>query len=177
MTQRTENLLGVLALLVTDEMNNQEAIPALAGSTARAMLNAVGMYPDSSIELLRDAVDLSHPAAVRAVAALVDADLVEKKPGPDKRSVALALTPAGKREANRMRIARERLLKRIVGHLDPAERDVFEDMLIKILWHETRDASHAMQLCRLCDEGPCLKAGCPVECRDQGLPMPERSES
>jgi DNA-binding MarR family transcriptional regulator len=177
MTQRTENLLGVLALLVTDEMNGQEAIPALAGPTARAMLNAVGMYPDSSIELLRDAVDLSHPAAVRAVAALVDAGLVEKKPGPDKRSVALGLTPTGKREANRMRTARERMLKRIVGRLDDAEREVFENMLIKILWHETRDASHAMQLCRLCDDGPCLKAGCPVECRDQGLPMPARRAS
>jgi hypothetical protein len=69
MTQRTENLLGVLALLVTDEMNAQNTVAALAGPTARAMLNAVGQYPDSSIEVLRDAVDLSHPAAVRAVAA------------------------------------------------------------------------------------------------------------
>ena len=53
MTQRMENLLGVLALLVTDELNAQPSIPALAGSTARAMLNAIGQYPDSSIELLR----------------------------------------------------------------------------------------------------------------------------
>jgi DNA-binding MarR family transcriptional regulator len=177
MTQRTENLLGVLALLVTDELNAQQALPALVGPTARAMLNAVGMYPDSSIELLRDAVDLSHPAAVRAVAGLVHAGLVEKKPGPDKRSVALALTAAGKREVNGMQFARERMLKRIVGRLDKAEHQILEDLLIKILWHETRDASHAMQLCRLCDEAPCLKAGCPVECRDQGLPMPRRSGS
>ena len=76
MTQRTENLLGVLALLVTDEMNAQNTAAALAGPTARAMLNAVGQYPDSSIEVLRDAVDLSHPAAVRAVAALVEAGLI-----------------------------------------------------------------------------------------------------
>ncbi|MGF6755751.1 MarR family winged helix-turn-helix transcriptional regulator [Paraburkholderia sp. GAS42] len=177
MTQRTENLLGVLALLVTDEMNAQDAHEALAGPTSRAMLNAIGMYPDSSIELLRDAVELSHPAAVRAVAGLVDAGLVDKKPGPDKRSVALALTSTGKREANRLRLVRERVLKRIVGRLEDNERQIFEDLLIKILWHETRDASHAMQLCRLCDDGPCLKAGCPVECRDLGLPMPARSQS
>ena len=175
MTQRTENLLGVLALLVTDEMNAQNTVAALAGPTARAMLNAVGQYPDSSIEVLRDAVDLSHPAAVRAVAGLVEAGLIEKKPGPDKRAVALALTATGKREAKRMQTARERKLQRVVSRLDADERIVFEDLLIKILWHETRDPAHAMQLCRLCDEGPCLKAGCPVECRDQGLPMPQRS--
>jgi len=177
MTQRTENLLGVLALLVTDEMNAQNTVAALAGATARAMLNAVGQYPDSSIEVLRDAVDLSHPAAVRAVAGLVEAGLIEKKPGPDKRAVALALTAAGRREAKRMQTARERMLQRVVGRLDDDERAVFEDLLIKILWHETRDPAHAMQLCRLCDDGPCLKAGCPVECREQGLPMPERSDS
>jgi DNA-binding MarR family transcriptional regulator len=175
MTQRTENLLGVLALLVTDEMNAQNTVPALAGPTARAMLNAVGQYPDSSIEILRDAVDLSHPAAVRAVAGLVEAGLIEKKPGADKRSVALALTATGKREAKRLQTARERMLQRVVGRLDESERVVFEDLLIKILWHETRNPAHAMQLCRLCDDGPCLKAGCPVECRETGLPMPQRS--
>jgi hypothetical protein len=91
--------------------------------------------------------------------------------------VALALTAAGRREAKRMQTARERMLQRVVGRLDDDERAVFEDLLIKILWHETRDPAHAMQLCRLCDDGPCLKAGCPVECREQGLPMPERSDS
>ncbi|WP_236720976.1 MarR family transcriptional regulator [Paraburkholderia phytofirmans] len=72
------------------------------------MLNAVGQYSDSSIEVLREAVDLSHPAAVRAVAGLVDAGLVEKKSGTDKRSVALALTASGKRKAKRLQTARER---------------------------------------------------------------------
>ena len=173
MTRRTENLLGVLALLVTDELDAQPSIPALSGSTSRAMLNAIGQYPNSSIELLRDAVDLSHPAAVRAVAGLVDAGIVEQKAGSDKLSVALALTATGRREANRLRTARGRMLERIVARLDEDERDVFEHLLIKILWNETRDASHAMQLCRFCDDKPCLKAGCPVECRDQGLPMPD----
>ncbi|OAJ53602.1 MarR family transcriptional regulator [Paraburkholderia ginsengiterrae] len=177
MTQRTENLLGVLALLVTDEMNAQPAVDALAGPTARAMLNAIGQYPDSSIEVLREAVDLSHPAAVRAVAGLVEAGLIEKKSGADKRSVALALTAAGKRENRHLQTARDRMLQRIVGRLDGREREVLEGLLIKILWNETRDPAHAMQLCRLCDDGPCLKAGCPVECREMGQPMPARSAS
>lgn len=174
MTQRAENLLGALAVLVTDEMYALNTLPALAGSTARAMLNAIGQYPDASIELLRDAVALSHPAAVRAVAGLADAGLVEKRAGVDKRSVALALTGAGRREVKRLQRAREDMLTRIVGHLDSDERKVLEDLLIKILWHETRDPAQAMQLCRFCDDGPCLKAGCPIECRENGLPMPAR---
>ncbi|SIT46382.1 Transcriptional regulator [Paraburkholderia piptadeniae] len=177
MVQRTANLLGVLAVLVNDDLSSPSTLPALAGPTARATLNAIGQYPDSSIEVLREAVALSHPAAVRAVAGLVDAGLVEKKAGNDKRSVALALTPSGRREAGRLRTARGRLLERIVGRLGDDERAVFEDLLIKILWNETRDASHAMQLCRFCDDKPCLKADCPVECREQGMPMPRRSAS
>lgn len=175
MTRRTENLLGALAVLVSDELNSPSCPPALAGATARAMLNAIGQYPDSSIEVLREAVALSHPAAVRTVSGLVDAGLVEKKAGSDKRSVALALTPSGRREASRLRMVRKRLLERIVGRLDTDERNVFEGLLIKILWNETRDASHAMQLCRFCDDKPCLKAGCPVGCREQGMAMPEAS--
>lgn len=177
MTRRMENLLGVLAVLITDEMNDQDAPPALAGATTRAMLNAVGQYPDSSIETLREAVDLSHPAAVRAVAGLVDAGFVQKKAGDDRRAVKLALTATGRREMQRMRSARDRMLKRIVGRLDDDERGTLESLLVKILWEETRSPAHAMQLCRFCDDGPCLKAGCPVECREQGLPMPARSAS
>lgn len=175
MTLRTENLLGALAVLVTDEMYALHTLPALAGSTARAMLNAIGQYPDASIELLRDAVALSHPAAVRAIAGLVDAGLAEKRAGVDKRSVALTLTSAGRREVKRLQCAREEMLTRIVSHLDSDERKALEDLLIKVLWHETRDPAHAMQLCRFCDDGPCLKAGCPIECRENGLPMPARS--
>ncbi|WP_322049890.1 MarR family winged helix-turn-helix transcriptional regulator [Paraburkholderia bannensis] len=175
MTQRTENLLGALAVLVTDELYALDTVPALSGATTRAMLNAIGQYPGASIELLRESVALSHPAAVRAVAGLVEAGLVDKLAGVDKRSVSLALSAAGRREVKRLQRARDAMLTRVVGHLSNKEREVFEDLLIKMLWHETRDPAHAMQLCRFCDEGPCLKAGCPIECRDEGLPMPSRS--
>ncbi|MGK8796149.1 MarR family transcriptional regulator [Burkholderia cenocepacia] len=96
-THRAENLLGVLALLIGDEMNRLDVAAAPSGQTARAMLNAIAQYPNASIELIRDAVALSHPAAVRAIAALVEAGLVDKRPGADKRAVSLALTPATRR--------------------------------------------------------------------------------
>ncbi|KWF11638.1 MarR family winged helix-turn-helix transcriptional regulator [Burkholderia pseudomultivorans] len=176
-TLRAENLLGVLALLIGDEMNRLDVAAAPSGQTARAMLNAIAQYPNASIELIRDAVDLSHPAAVRAIAALVEAGLVDKRPGADKRAVSLALTPAGHAEMQRLRDAREQMLSRIAGRLDAHERATLEQLLIKILWHETRDPSHSMQLCRFCDDGPCIAAGCPVECRENGEPMPSGSAS
>lgn len=176
MTERAENLLGTLALLIVDELQSagQEEADA-QGLTARALLNAIGMYAGCTIEQLRTAVDLSHPATVRAVAGLVDAGLVRKSASTDRRAVALTLTAAGQRTAARTLTQRERMLRRLTGHLDAAERAVLESLLVKMLWHETRDPAHAMQLCRLCDDAPCLTAGCPVQCREDGLPMPDGS--
>nr|WP_218883825.1 MarR family winged helix-turn-helix transcriptional regulator [Burkholderia guangdongensis] len=167
-------MLGVLALLIVDELQSADQSDAdTLGFTARAMLNAVGMYPGCTIEQLRTAVDLSHPAAVRAVGGLVDAALVRKQASADRRAVSLTLTPAGRAAANRTLAHRDRMLKRLTGHLDETERAQLDALLVKILWHETRDPAHAMQLCRLCDDKPCLAAGCPVECREEGLPMPD----
>ncbi|WP_322015710.1 MarR family winged helix-turn-helix transcriptional regulator [Paraburkholderia sp. J12] len=173
MTERLENLLGVLALLIVDDLQaaGEEETDA-AGLTARSILNAVHMYPGCTIEELRTAVGLSHPATVRAVAGLVEADLVKKVPGADRRAVSLTLTAAGRRVVDRTLANRNAILERLTRHLNARERQQLDALLLKMLWSETRDPAHAMQLCRLCDEAPCLAAGCPVECRSEGLPMP-----
>lgn len=173
MTERPENLLGVLALLIVDDLQAAgEAEADAPGLTARAILNAVHMYPGCTIEQLRTVVDLSHPATVRAVAGLVDAALVRKLPGTDKRAVSLTLTAAGRAVVDRTLARRAAILERLTSNLNERERKQLDALLLKMLWHETRDETHAMQLCRLCDEAPCLAAGCPVECRAEGLPMP-----
>jgi DNA-binding MarR family transcriptional regulator len=175
MTERPENLLGVLALLIVDDMQaaGDDATDA-PGLTGRAILNAIGMYPGCTIEQLRAVVDLSHSATVRAVASLVDGALVRKMPNADKRAVSLMLTPAGRRAADRTLLRRKAILERLTHHLSERERAQFELLLLKILWHETRDAGHAARLCRLCAEAPCLAAGCPVECSLEGRPIPAR---
>jgi DNA-binding MarR family transcriptional regulator len=169
-----ENLLGVLALHVMDEMQDLPAPAPLHGLTTRAALNAVHAYPGCSIETLREVLDLCHPAAVRAVAGLVEAGFLRKDAGRDKRTVALNLTETGVTEHRRIMRARESMLARVVGRLDAPERQTLEQLLIKMLWHETRDSPHSMRLCRLCDDGPCLAAGCPVENRSADLPIPLR---
>lgn len=173
MTERAENLLGVLALLIVDDMQTAgDDATDTPGLTGRAILNAIGMYPGCTIEQLRAVVDLSHSATVRAVASLVDGALVRKLPNADKRAVSLMLTPAGRRAADRMHAHRNGVLERVTHHLSERERAQFESLLLKMLWHETRDAGHAARVCRLCDDASCLAAGCPVECRLEGLPIP-----
>ena len=163
----------MLALLIVDDLQAAgEAETDASGLTARAILNAVHMYPGCTIEQLRTAAGLSHPAAVRAVAGLVDAGLVNKAPGADRRAVALTLTAAGRRAVDRTLSSRNQILQRLTSHLNERERNQLDALLLKILWNETRDPGHSMQLCRLCDEAPCLAAGCPVDCRAEGLPMP-----
>ncbi len=174
MTDRLQNLLGVLALLVVDELRDGETRTGPLGMTARAALVAIGMYPGCSIETLRVAVDLSHPAAVRAVASLVEAGFVAKSAGNDNRSVALTLSKTGRAAVKNTLKARERTLNRVINHLEPRERAVLEGLLVKVLWHETRNAQHAVHMCRLCDDQPCVEAGCPVDCKGQGQPMPGR---
>jgi DNA-binding MarR family transcriptional regulator len=175
MTERPENLLGVLALLIVDDVQpTGDDKTDTPGPTTRAILNAISLYPGCTIEQLRTVVDLSHSATVRAVANLVDDALVRKSPNVDRRAVSLMLTPAGRRATDRMRARRNETLKRLTCHLSERERMQLESLLLKMLWHETRDTAHAARLCRLCDEAQCLAAGCPVECRAEGLPIPAR---
>jgi DNA-binding MarR family transcriptional regulator len=175
MTERRENLLGALALLIVDDLQatgaDETDAPAL---TTRAILNTIGMYPGCTIEQLSGVVDLSHSATVRAVASLVDGALVNKSPNADRRAVSLMLTAAGRRVTDRMRARRNEILTRFTHHLSERERMQLESLLLKMLWGETRDTQHAARLCRLCDEPRCLAAGCPVECRAEGLPIPAR---
>lgn len=168
MTQRPANLLGALAQMVADEVRD---LPG-ATLTARAALLAISKYPGASIDAVRASLGLSHPATVRVVAGLLDAELITKDTGVDRRSVALNLTALGLKAVEQALSQRQAVLERLLKRLSAAEQQQFEQLAIKILWHETRDATHALQLCRLCDEADCVGTGCPVECKEHGQAMP-----
>jgi DNA-binding MarR family transcriptional regulator len=168
MTQRAENLLGALAQMVADEVRD---LPGLT-LTARAALLAISKYPGASIDAVRASLGLSHPATVRVVAGLLDADLITKDTGTDRRSVALNLTALGLEAVEQALKQRRVVLVRLLNRLSAAEQKQFEQMAIKILWHETQDAAHALQLCRLCDESECVATGCPVDCKEHDQSMP-----
>lgn len=168
MTQRAANLLGALAQMVADDVRH---LPG-ASLTVRAALLAISKYAGTSIDAVRASLGLSHPAAVRVVSGLLDAGLITKDTGTDRRSVALHLTLLGQEAVEQVLKQRQTLLEGVLNRLSADEKQQFEQLAIKILWHETRDAAHALQLCRLCDEGECVATGCPVDCKEFGQSMP-----
>jgi DNA-binding MarR family transcriptional regulator len=168
MTQRAANLLGALTQMVADEVRD---LPG-ATLTVRAALVAISKNAGASIDAVRACLGLSHPAAVRVVSGLVDAELITKDIGTDRRSVALRLTLQGQQAVEQILKQREALLEGVLNQLSASEKQQFEQLAIKILWHETRNAAHAMHLCRLCDEGECMAIGCPISCKEFGQPMP-----
>ena len=167
-TNRSANLLGALALAAMDKLRDEHA----ATLSTHAALLAISKYPGGSIDALRANLGLSHPATVRVVSGLLQAGLLTKTAGVDRRSVALNLTADGDQAVAQALQQRNTVLSGMLNHLSTSEVQQFEALAIKMLWHETRNPAHALQMCRLCDEADCVAKGCPVDCKEHGLGMP-----
>ena len=169
-TPTLDNLIGAFALLVNDQVDARLVQTTGLHPSSQAALLCIDIYPACSIDQLRTALALSHAAAVRCVAALVIAGWVRKGQAKDKRSVTLTLSAEGRRMQRRLLADRGTALRGISAVLTADEQRTFERLLRKLLWAATRDEPHAMQVCRMCDCGPCLEENCPVEQKAQGLP-------
>jgi DNA-binding MarR family transcriptional regulator len=159
---RTANLLGALALGLSDEIRSASECQASEGGPAPAAVTLIGHVPNLSIDQLRRALGLSHSGAVRLVDRLASDDLVERRPSPqDGRVVALQLTARGERQRDAILSERHASLLTALGRLSPREQSDLDRLLAKLLAAYVRDEGHAYQVCRLCDERTCTK--CPVE--------------
>ena len=163
---RQANLLGSLSLAVAGRVEAAaEAAAGAGGPSAPAALAALeGYLGGEPIDALRQVLGLTHSGAVRLVDRLAAAGLVERSPGPDGRSVAVAPTPAGRRAATEVRAARERALADTLAVLDPDERAALTALHEKLLAGLTGDRSSARRMCRLCDLDACghHRGTCPV---------------
>ena len=117
-----------------------------------------------SVDDLRRVVGLSPSGAVRLVDRLVDAGLVERGAGPDRRTVAVVLTAAGDRAARRVQAARAAALVDLVAELTSEERTALtrvSERLLAIVARTRLDerAAGAVPpggwMCRLCDQVAC----------------------
>src|SRR5689334_10806865 len=107
---REANLLAALALAVSDRI--ELAVARATGLEARApaallTLDSPGAAP--TVSGLAAALKLTHSGTVRLVDRLAAGGLVERRPGSDRRSVELALTPEGRRMVARVRSARDNI--------------------------------------------------------------------
>lgn len=158
---RAANLLGALALAVVDRMRSATEVRLGHGGEAPAALITIGHEPGLSNDLLRVALGLTHSGTVRLVDRLQRDGLVERRSGPDGRTVALHLTVTGSAARADLLDGRGDTLAPLVGQLTTQELGLFENLLEKLLQSVPTTATDAYHVCRLCDEHAC--GDCPMD--------------
>ena len=169
-TRRTANLLGAAVLGLHDELKSSvEARSGHAGE-APAAITALGHQPGLSNDGLSRLLGLTHTGSVRLVDRLVADGLVERRPAAgDKRGVALHLTEIGEALRREILADREAALEPLVARLSASEQKTLARLLGKLLTAVSRDDTHKLRICRLCDSSAC--SDCPIL-----VPLP-RTES
>lgn len=165
MTQRHANLLGTISLAIVDRIRDETANEAGSGGEAPAGLVAVATFmAGASIERLSEALGLSHSATVRLVDKLEGRGLVRRALGPNRRTVAVEATRAGRARAERVLAAREDSLDQALEALTVGERRELTRLHEKLLAGIVRAGGPPARVCRLCDARACgHEAGdCPV---------------
>jgi len=165
MTDQTANLLGAVGLAVSDRiLETARSILNHSGETPAALV-VIGYGQGPSNDLLRRILGLSHPGTVRLVDRLVVERLVERRKGPDNRTIALFLTDEGQSLREQLLAGRLAAIKPFLSPLDATEQKTFDKLLHKILSSmETTDLERC-SLCRLCDNRICRDCPIPADFR------------
>jgi len=166
MIDQTANLLGAVGLAVSDRISESARTFLNHSGETPAALVVIGYGQGPSNDLLRRILGLSHPGTVRLVDRLVADGLVERKKGPDNRTIALFLTDKGQSRREQLLAGRLATIKPLLSPLDTSEQKMFDRLLHKILSSmETTDIERC-SLCRLCDNRVCLNRPIPADFRD-----------
>ena len=160
---RTANLLGALALALSDAQRRETEAQADLGAAGPAALVTIGVDPGGSVQTLAGVLGLSHSATVRLVDRLTAAGLVERHAGADSRTLALYLTGLGGERRRQILDGRTRILSDALAPLSDGEQSALTALLEKLLSGLTQGRHHADHICRLCDEDCCPGETCPVE--------------
>ena len=163
------NLLGALALAVTDAQGREMQAASGLGASSVAAVVTLGESPGLSVTGLAGILGLTHSATVRLVDDLARRGLVARLAGADRRSVGLALTAGGAAMRVRVMEARAAVLGHAVEAVPGADREAFARGVVAVLEHLTVSRATADHICRLCDEQACGRDDCPVERRAVAL--------
>jgi DNA-binding MarR family transcriptional regulator len=169
---RLAQLLGVTALAASDRIRDAVG----PGGSAPAALVHLHAYPGESVEGLRRVLGISQPATVRTVDRLAADQLVERRQGADRRTLALHLTPRGEEAATGVLHRRMESLEHFLGALDDEERAALEPLLERLAAALADDRAGALRVCRLCDRDTCKgTVGCPLDHTTTPIAGPEGS--
>jgi len=158
------NVFGALALMVADRMSDAFVGAGEADSSAAALSSLFHFLRRPTIDQLRRVVGLTPSGTVRLVDKLERERLLDRRPGPDKRSVTLALTPLGETFARGLSDQRIEFLRETLAVLSDEERAAFERATSKLLVGLMRPPGTVRWMCRLCDLARCGRPRglCPV---------------
>ena len=159
--QQTANLLGATVLALYDEL--RLAVESYTGRTGESPSAVVilGHQPGISNDQLSKLVNITHTGTVRLVDRLVEDGLVERRSSRlDKRSKALYLTASGEAAREEILKAREVKMSSALNQLTSEECNSLNSILGKLLVEVSRDDTHKLSICRLCDANSC--PNCPI---------------
>jgi DNA-binding MarR family transcriptional regulator len=163
--RQAANLLGALALRLSDELERAVTQAAGLAESDAAALSALHHFLDSpSVDLLAQALGLSSSGTVRLVDRLAEAGLVRRATAVDGRVTSVTLTAAGRRRAVAVTRARGEQLEQALAALTASERRQFGELAGKILAGLIRPPGARRWTCRLCDVVACGRpeGRCPV---------------
>jgi MarR family transcriptional regulator, negative regulator of the multidrug operon emrRAB len=142
-----------------------EEATGMAGVVPAALVSLREWADGKPVDVLAEAMRVSHSRAVRVVDRLEAAGLARRESDPsDGRRALVRLEPAGRELAQRALDARARVLLSALEQLDPENVRDLEPLLGALLDVTTVDLRAAMQTCRLCDARACGhdEGRCPV---------------
>ena len=153
---RQANLLGALALVITDQTAQAAAAAAGQSVSAASALSALHHFLDGpTLDQLHKVLGLTPSGAVRLVDRLADAGLVTRGTGDDGRSRSVILTDTGKQVAQQITAARAALLSGLLDALSPTERETLHALMSRIMANVVRSKEGGAWICRLCAPGAC----------------------
>ena len=161
---RTANLLGALALALTDRLIEETETRAKHGAAGPAALVSIGTAPGEPIDRLARTLVLSHSATVRLVDRLAADGLVARRSLSDGRAVGLHLTRSGATRRKAILEGRRQVLGEALAPLSAKQQDSLTALVETLLGRITSGRQSADHICRLCDEDACPQDSCPVEC-------------
>jgi DNA-binding MarR family transcriptional regulator len=163
---RLANLVAAWSLAVADRVTAAAVTAAGRGGQAPAALVALHEFADgSTINQLRQVLGISHSTTVRLIDGLVaDGHVKRALHTDDLRSVALTLTPAGRRTARRILATRRQAMQDTLEGLSEQDRrsligltEVLTGQLVDLKLDERARGNTPSSgwLCRLCDFDAC----------------------
>jgi DNA-binding MarR family transcriptional regulator len=137
----------------------------MAGGAPAALVSLREWADGRSVDVLAEAMRVSHSRAVRIVDRLEADGLARREQDPaDGRRALVWLEAPGRELADRALEARRDALLSVVRELDVADVRDLDRLLATLLDVTTVDARAARQTCRLCDAHACghYDGVCPV---------------